>query len=75
MAGTITTNVHNGRRWRGYQLQHVSTKIDTIDGHQKLSNLLLLFNKNASERVVLKYGISAEKIMSSKPKMPCGFFV
>jgi hypothetical protein len=76
MAGTITTNVHNGRRWRGYQLQHVSTKIDAIDGHQKFSNLLLLFNKSTSEGVVFKYGIfGKKKIMSSKPKMPYGFFV
>jgi hypothetical protein len=72
MADTITTNVHNGRRWRGYKLQHVST---TINGHQKITNLLLLFNKSASEAVVLKYGIFGKKKMSSKPKMSHGFFV
>jgi hypothetical protein len=56
MASTVITNVQNGRR--GCKLQHVST---TIDGHQKMSNLFLLFNKSASEAVVLKYGIFGKK--------------
>jgi hypothetical protein len=69
IAGTVTTNVQNGRR--GYKLQHVST---TIDGHQKMSNLFLLFNKSASEAVVLKYGIFGKKKIVVKSQNATGLF-